>query len=90
MDFTLEVDWSLHVLDVTMAVFDDVAGVKLQKETAWHQADKYEVPRKCFLKKWTGPRPSSTSEWTLSLRYWVPSPPCYSFPLASRFFPGGH
>ena len=51
MDFTIEVERSLRVLDGAVAVFDSVAGVEPQSETVWRQADKYEVPRMCFINK---------------------------------------
>jgi len=51
VDFTIEVERSLRVLDGAVAVFDSVAGVEPQSETVWRQADKYEVPRMCFINK---------------------------------------
>ncbi len=51
IDFTVEVQRSLRVLDGGVVIFDGVAGVEPQSETVWHQADKFEVPRICFINK---------------------------------------
>src|SRR5471030_1253596 len=51
VDFTIEVERSMRVLDGAVAVFDAVAGVEPQSETVWRQADKYHVPRIAFINK---------------------------------------
>src|SRR3546814_15028635 len=51
VDFTIEVERSLRVLDGAVAAFDGVAGVEPQSETVWRQAEKYGVPRMCYINK---------------------------------------
>ncbi len=51
IDFTAEVQRSLRVLDGAVVIFDGVAGVESQSETVWHQADKYNIPKMCFINK---------------------------------------
>ena len=67
IDFTAEVQRSLRVLDGAVVVFDGVAGVEAQSETVWHQADKFEVPRICFINKLD--RMGASFEYSLSTIY---------------------
>ncbi len=55
VDFTIEVERSLRVLDGAIGVFDGVAGVEPQSETVWHQADRYRVPKLAFINKMDRP-----------------------------------
>jgi elongation factor G len=76
VDFTVEVERSLRVLDGGVVVFDAVAGVEPQSETVWRQADKYEVPRICFVNKMdrTGASFERTIEMIIDRLKAVPAP----------------
>ncbi len=77
VDFTIEVERSLRVLDGAVACFDGVAGVEPQSETVWRQADKYAVPRMCFINKLD--RTGANFEYCVSrsLIAWVRDRPCF-------------
>src|SRR3954464_15651599 len=76
VDFTVEVERSLRVLDGGVVVFDAVAGAEPQSETVWRQADKYSVPRICFVNKMdrTGASFSRTVEMIVDRLKAVPAP----------------
>src|SRR4051795_4452306 len=76
VDFTVEVERSLRVLDGGVVVFDAVAGVEPQSETVWRQADRYSVPRICFVNKMdrTGASFSRTVEMIIDRLKAIPAP----------------
>ena len=74
VDFTIEVERSLRVLDGAVAVFDAVAGVQPQSETVWRQAERYKVPRIAFVNKMD--RVGATLERTVEMMRSCPSPWC--------------
>ncbi len=81
IDFTAEVQRSLRVLDGAVVVFDGVAGVEPQSETVWRQADKYEVPRICFINKLDRMGASFEKSFQSILNKLTPNAVAVSFPM---------
>lgn len=81
IDFTVEVQRSLRVLDGAVVVFDGVAGVEPQSETVWHQADKYKVPRICFINKLDRTGASFERSFTSILERLTPNAVAVTIPI---------
>ena len=81
IDFTAEVQRSLRVLDGAVVVFDGVAGVEPQSETVWRQADKYEVPRICFINKLDRMGASFEKSFQSIINKLTPNAVAVSFPM---------
>jgi elongation factor G len=81
IDFTAEVQRSLRVLDGAVVVFDGVAGVEPQSETVWRQADKYNVPRVCFINKLDRMGASFEKSFQSILNKLTPNAVAVSFPM---------
>jgi len=84
VDFTVEVERSLRVLDGGVVVFDGVAGVEPQSETVWHQADKYNVPRICFINKMDRTGASFEKSFTSILERLNPNAIAVQLPIGSE------
>ncbi|MEK7576636.1 MAG: elongation factor G [Patescibacteria group bacterium] len=81
VDFTVEVERSLRVLDGGVVVFDGVAGVEPQSETVWRQADKYKVPRICFINKLDRTGASFDNSFGSILERLTPNAVALQFPI---------
>src|SRR3974377_1375066 len=81
VDFTVEVERSLRVLDGAVAVFDAVAGVEPQSETVWRQADKYKVPRICFVNKMDRTGSDFPRCISMMIARLGTAPPCLTLPI---------
>ena len=84
VDFTIEVERSLRVLDGAVAVFCSVGGVEPQSETVWRQANKYDVPRMAFVNKMDRPAPISCASWTRSARRLGANPVPMQLPIGAE------
>ena len=84
IDFTAEVQRSLRVLDGAVVVFDGVAGVEPQSETVWRQADKYAVPRICFVNKLDRMGASFEKSFNSILLKLTPNAVAVSFPMGTE------
>ena len=84
VDFTVEVERSLRVLDGTIATFDAVGKVQPQSETVWRQADKYGVPKIAYVNKMTAWVRTSSDASTTSRSNWGPRPCRFVFPSAQK------
>lgn len=84
VDFTAEVERSLRVLDGGVTVFDGVAGVEPQSETVWHQANKYSVPRICFINKMDRMGASFEKSFDSIIERLTPNAVAVQFPIGTE------